>query len=134
VRLDELHNRCADILSAKHIRSAFGRGRSQRPINAIDRAPGTGHHRVRVHLSVIDNIVHLSVKYSKPERMETTLWTVGRDRHFGQRGGPLGAVDASSDITAYSLDWKGQFASWHLVPSKELLVSINGARNAAATG
>jgi uncharacterized protein YjbJ (UPF0337 family) len=75
-------------------------------------------------------IVHLSVKYSKPERMETTLWTVGRDRHFGQRGGPLGAVDAGSDITAYSLDWKGQFVSWHLVPSKELLVSINDARNA----
>jgi hypothetical protein len=61
-------------------------------------------------------IVHLSVKYSKPERMETTLWRVGRDRHFGQRGGPLGAVDASSDIAAYSLE----FVSWHLVPSKEL--------------
>jgi hypothetical protein len=70
------------------------------------------------------------VKYSKPERMETTLWTVGRDRHFGQRGGPLGAVDAASDITAYSLDWKGQFVSWHLVPTKELLVSTNGVRNA----
>jgi hypothetical protein len=73
-------------------------------------------------------IVHLSVKYSKPERTETTLWTVGRDRHFGQRGV---AVDAGSDITAaYSLDWNGQFVSWHLVPSKELLVSINDARNA----
>jgi hypothetical protein len=50
-------------------------------------------------------IVHLSVKYSKPERMETTLWTVGRDWHFGQRGV---AVDAGSDITAYSLDWKAK--------------------------
>jgi hypothetical protein len=75
-------------------------------------------------------IVHLSVKYSKPERMETTLWTVGRDRHFGQRGV---AVDAGPDITAYSLDWKAmQFVSWRLVPSKELLVSINGARNATS--
>jgi hypothetical protein len=74
-------------------------------------------------------IVHLSVKYSKPERMETTLWTVGRDRHFGQRGA---AVDAGPDITAYSLDWKGQFVSRRLVPSKELLVSINGARNATS--
>jgi hypothetical protein len=74
-------------------------------------------------------IVHLSVKYSKPERMETTLWMVGRDRHFGQRGV---AVDAGSDITAHSLDWNGQFSSRHLVPSKELLVSINGARNATS--
>jgi|ERR1039457_1907223 hypothetical protein len=72
-------------------------------------------------------IVHLSVKYSKPERMETTLWTVGRDRHFGQRGV---AVDAGSDITAYSLDCKANSASWHLVPLKERLVSISGARNA----
>jgi len=63
--------------------------------------------------------VHLSVKYSKPERMGTTLWTVGRDRHFGQRGGPFGAVDAGSDITAYSLDWEGNSVSWHLVPLKE---------------
>jgi hypothetical protein len=50
-------------------------------------------------------IVHLRIKYSKPERMETTLWTIGRDRHFGQRGV---AVDAGSDITAYSLDWKAR--------------------------
>jgi hypothetical protein len=41
--------------------------------------------------------------------METTLWTVGRDRHFGQLGGPLGAVDAGSDITAYSLGLGRQF-------------------------
>jgi hypothetical protein len=51
--------------------------------------------------------------------MGTTLWTVGRDRHFGQRGGPLGAVDAGSDITAYSLDWKANSVSWHLVPFEE---------------
>ena len=70
-------------------------------------------------------IVHLSVKYSKPERMETTLWTVGRDRHFGQRGGPLAAVDAGSDITTYSLDWQGNSVSWHLVPLKERLGSMN---------
>ena len=44
----------ADVRRARHIRSAFGRGRSERPINAIDPAPGIGHHRVCVHLSVID--------------------------------------------------------------------------------
>ena len=45
----------ADVRRARHIRSAFGRGRSERPINAIDPAPGTGHYRVCVHLGVIDN-------------------------------------------------------------------------------
>jgi hypothetical protein len=65
--------------------------------------------------------VHLSVKYSKPERMGTALWTVGRDRHFGQRGRPHGAVDAGSDITAYSLDWQDNPVNWHLVPLKERL-------------
>jgi hypothetical protein len=30
----------ADVRRARHIRSAFGRGRSERPINAIDPAPG----------------------------------------------------------------------------------------------
>jgi len=37
--------------------------------------------------------VHLSVKYSKPERIGATLWIVGRARHLGQRGRPSGTVD-----------------------------------------
>ena len=40
-------------------------------------------------------LVHLSVRYSKPARIWTTLWTVGRARHLGQRGRPSGAVDAT---------------------------------------
>jgi hypothetical protein len=85
-----------------------------------------------VHLSVIDDAANRA-----PEREVLKARTNGdnaldgRTRSaFGQRGGPLGAVDAGSDITAYSLDWKAKFARWHLVPSKELLVSINDARNA----
>jgi hypothetical protein len=40
-------------------------------------------------------LVHLSVRYSKPARIWTTLWTVGRARHLGQHGRPCGAADAT---------------------------------------
>jgi hypothetical protein len=56
----------ADVRRARHIRSAFGRGRSERPINAIDPAPVTGHHRLCLHLSVIDNAANRA-----PERART---------------------------------------------------------------
>jgi hypothetical protein len=40
-------------------------------------------------------LVHLSVRYSNPARIGTTLWTVGRAWHLGQRGRPSEAVDAT---------------------------------------
>ena len=42
-------------------------------------------------------LVHLSVRYSKPARIWTTLCTIGQALHLGQRGRPSGAVDTGSD-------------------------------------
>jgi hypothetical protein len=42
-------------------------------------------------------LVHLSVRYSNPARIWTTLWTVGGAWHFGQRERPSGAVTTGSD-------------------------------------
>jgi hypothetical protein len=44
---------------------------------------------------------------------------------LGSGGGPLAAVDVGSDITTYSLDGEGNSVSWHLVPLKERLGSMN---------
>jgi hypothetical protein len=48
--------------------------------------------------------VHLSVRYSNPARIWTTLWTVGRARHLGQRGRPSGAVDATGSDGGVSMN------------------------------
>jgi hypothetical protein len=49
-------------------------------------------------------LVHLSVRYSNPERIGTTFWTVGWARHFGQRGRPSGAVDATGSSGGASIN------------------------------
>jgi hypothetical protein len=67
---------------------------------AIDPAPGIGHHRVSVHLSVIDKAATWA---SEGQVLKAGTDGDGRDRHFGQRGVGV-AVDAGSDIAAYSLD------------------------------
>jgi hypothetical protein len=79
------------------------------------------------------HLVHLRVRYSNPARIWTTLWTVGRARHLGQRGRPSGAVDATGSDGGASMSPIGPSFTGAdnpfgpvLVPRQLNLVARNG--------